>query len=746
MLRARLFRRIGFVASLAVVIASLGLHPALSTAAQDATPVPVASPETSPAATPVGSPTAKVLAEEMAFVAGDFRITVAAAKRGEAIDEVGLRLREGKDWIVVLADVSNWSSKNTTLFTKDFAIRLAGSAEPRGFAARTTETVAGVLGLQPTDVGAGVKIDKNTTVRIALVFQIDHDGANPALVHDDQALPLASALAANASLTAPPPVTEPPALEVASVEGVPDGATLTLANGGGTVRLVGLDAPRPDECFGGQATSRLKKLAGDEVLLETAADGTAYVWTEQTNGSRRLINYDLLVSGFAALAPDQTGVFADWLRDGEEMARTTLAGLWGACTSAHGVAKTIGPERHVLALRSGDTNRDYAIWGVRSWAPVLVTTPDGGAWTFFSARSNGGPDEGKSRLYASHYDPSTGSWTPATPMPGGDVQFGPAAVVDARGLVHLVYSDRAKDEKGVFSTLMYTHEDGSGGWTEPVAVAPSDLAGHQIAPSLTIDAAGTLHVLWQDQRAFSAEARQAAAENADIFASDLPPGGAWTEPVQVNKHLPTAAGSRPHVVVDGDRLVAVWTVYTSALGLTAAARIDWATRPLANPEGWSAPQALIVGRGERFGGRGVDLAADPNGGVVLAFTRQLNDTFLFVRRLKADATEWGGDVLITAGNRGTYPSITVSQQGVVYITYNVGIGSVVDVGAVAIPFRSIQPGREILLTQDDPNTQGIAVVTTDVTGSPWVVYFSEIPGSDAPNKVYVLRNAEIPTT
>jgi hypothetical protein len=739
--RARLFRLIGLVASIAVVVALAGFLPALSSFAQEGAPEPVASPEASPVASPTAAPPAAI-----AFVSASYRITIVSAQRGDAIEPVNLRPREGKHWIVVIADVSNWSARGSRLMTRDFAIRLTGGEEPRGFAARTTETVANGLGLQPSDVNAGVEIGRNRTVRIALAFQIDSDGANPALVHNDQAVPLASALAANVPLTALPSMTAMPPLAVANVDDTTDGATLALADGGGEVRLAGLEPPRPEECFGGQATSRLKRVAGDEVLLETLADGSAYVWVEQSNGTRRLVNYDLLSTGFAAFQPDQPGAFVDWMSDGEETARTTLAGLWGACTGVHGVARTVGPERHAIAVRSGDTNRDYLIWGVQSWAPELVTMPDGGAWAFFSARSQGGPDEDKSRLYASYYDPSTGSWEPAMPMAGGDIQFAPSAAVDSRGLVHLVYSDRTTDEVGVFATLMYTREEGSGGWTDPEPVAPSEVAGHQIAASLIIDVDDTLHVIWQDQRLFSPEARRAAAENADIFASDRPRDGEWTEVVAVNDHLPTAAGSRPQVIVDGDRLVAVWTVYTSALGLTAAARVDWATRPLDDPDGWSEPQALVVGRGERFGGRGVDLAADPNGGAILAFTRQLNDTFLFVRRLKADATEWGGDVLITAGNRGTYPSIAVSQHGVVYITYNVGSGAVVDVGAAAIPFRSIEPGREILLTQDDPNTQGIPVVTTDMTGSPWVVYFSQPATGDAlPDKVYVLRNAEIPS-
>lgn len=73
------------------------------------------------------------------------------------------------------------------------------------------------------------------------------------------------------------------------------------------------------------------------------------------------------------------------------------------------------------------------------------------------------------------------------------------------------------------------------------------------------------------------------------------------------------------------------------------------------------------------------------------------------------------------------------------------MSSIVSVGAAALPFRSIQPGPERLLTQDNPNSQGLAVVTTDRTGSPWVIFFSQVPGAAAADKVYVLRNAEIPS-
>jgi endonuclease YncB( thermonuclease family) len=739
--RARLSRRIALAVSLTIIVALAAAQPVVHSVAQQATPSPQAEPAASPEASPIASPVAETGPVEAVFAAGNFRIAVVAAARGEEIAAVNLTPKAGKDWIVVVADATNWSTKTATLRIRDFAIRLTGGAEPRGLASRSTQTAAERLGLEPKSVNAGVKIARDQTTRIALVFQIDHDGANPALFDAGQALPLAQSLVATTDFAALPPAAAPPALEVARVEDVTNGATLTLANGGGTVRLAALDPPLPAECFGGKSTARLKKLAGDEVLLEPAADGSAYVWAEQTGGSRKLLNEDLLASGFAALQSNPTGPYAAWFTDGEETARSLLAGLWGACTSAHGVARAAGPERAVLDVRSDDVNRTYAPWGFRDWRPTLVTTPDGGAWAFFSAKTADGPDKDHARLYASHYDPATGGWTPATAMPGGDYQYGASAVVDGRGLVHLVYSDQGKGGTDDFAVLMYTHEDGSGGWTDPVPVAPSANAGHQLAASLAIDKNGTLHVLWRDQRAFPAGS---STPNADVFASDLPPGGEWTEPVEVNQHVPTATGAWPKVVVDGDRLVAVWSVYTSTTGTENAAHVDWATRPLDDPKGWTTPESLVYGRGEKFGGRYVALAADPNGGVVLAFARQLNDIFLFVRRLPADSTEWSGDTLITAGDRGAFPSVTVNQQGTVYVVYNVGQSSVVDVGATALPFRAIEPGPERLLTQDDPNSQGLAVVTTDQTGSPWVIYVSQQNGAPAVDKVFVLRDANIP--
>ena len=38
--------------------------------------------------------------------------------------------------------------------------------------------------------------------------------------------------------------------------------------------------------------------------------------------------------------------------------------------------------------------------------------------------------------------------------------------------------------------------DDSGTWSQPNVIVPSDTAGHQLSPDLTIDSDGGLHLAW----------------------------------------------------------------------------------------------------------------------------------------------------------------------------------------------------------------------------------------------------------
>src|SRR5215216_693571 len=247
-----------------------------------------------------------------------------------------------------------------------------------------------------------------------------------------------------------------------------------------------------------------------------------------------------------------------------------LAVLTVVGMSVGGAAAVTQPGYDTMRIDEGGSAMPYQVW--TDWAPYILPMPDGGAWVFFSAQTKvpnpQNPSEtvlGTRKLYASHFDPVSGTWQPATAFSGGQIQFGPTAVVDNQGTVHLIYTDRQDAQAGSFGTLVYRKSTADGGWTDPVPVATDPAAGHQLSPELVLDGQGGLHVAWQDQRLVTEDRRSgqtAQASNADVFASDLLPDGSWSAPVPINvRPDETTNASRPQLVVDGDRLMAVWSVY-----------------------------------------------------------------------------------------------------------------------------------------------------------------------------------------
>jgi hypothetical protein len=395
----------------------------------------------------------------------------------------------------------------------------------------------------------------------------------------------------------------------------------------------------------------------------------------------------------------------------------------------------------------------YQVWV--AWTPSIIPLPDGGAWAFFSAEIvNPDGTIGTKKLYASRLDPAAGTWRPATAFNGGEIQFGQSAVVDSQGTVHIVFTDRANDDETSYGQLVYARSTPEGGWTDPVAIAPDQSAGHQLSPELILDRNGGLHVVWQDQRLVDQASREAAASNADIFASNLGADGAWTAPVQINIR-PTATdtgtptpdvttnASRPQLGVDGDRLVVVWSVYTAASGLDTAERLEWSTQPIDGSSGWAAPQVLLERGESQIGGRLLDVASDPNGGVALVFGSRTSDiNLIFSQRLQPGATAWDAAVLIASGDRGSFPSATIAPDGTVVVAYNVGSGTSVQVGAVAYVAGQPRGSIETILTAGEDGAQGRPMILIDANGRMWVIYMHEPAGGIA-NEVRVIRGATI---
>lgn len=404
------------------------------------------------------------------------------------------------------------------------------------------------------------------------------------------------------------------------------------------------------------------------------------------------------------------------------------------------------PSYDVIRLQQNGVVFPYVV--VVDWLPSLVTTADGGAWAFFTARARTPDGADSRRVYGARFDPTRNVWLPAAPVPGGRIQFGPAAVTDRAGVVHLVYSDRTADTPDAVSTLVYTRSTADGGWDPPVPVAPAPNAGHQMLPALTIDAEDRLHLVWRDQRNVTPEARVAMETNADLLASDYV-DGAWTAPVQINRRLaPDVNASWPELAVEGDRLVAVWSTYkgTTPEEMRSAARVEWSSRPLNDPAGWSAPETLVERSAGNTGGRSLDLIADPlgRGGAVLVygFLRQQTSD-LVLRRLAPGGDAWSADIPLGSGDRGYLPSLCTGRDGRTFLVFNEGHGRDVEVGGSVVPPEPGAPMAPLILTPGEDGEHGRAAVAVDADDRLWVLYMHSASGSANATEIRALRSVEL---
>lgn len=398
------------------------------------------------------------------------------------------------------------------------------------------------------------------------------------------------------------------------------------------------------------------------------------------------------------------------------------------------------PAYEGLRIDDGGFGRAYRVW--EEWVPALVTMPDGGAWAFFTAQAKTTDGYGERQLYATHFDPTLAVWLPARSLGAGSTQFGASAVVDSKGVVHLVYSERTAESDQPASTLIYRRFV-DGAWSDPTPVAPDPNAGYQMLASLTVDHADGLHVIWRDQRFVAPEARASLPTNADLVASDLV-DGEWTAPVQINvREAPEVNPAWPHLVADGDRLVAVWSIYrgTTAEEMKSATRVEWSTKSLAPDATWSAPQTLYVREGGEAGGRLIDLAADPRGGAVVVYglyNRGSNN--LFLQRLDSGATAWSAPALLAAGDFGYLPAIAIAGDGAIYAVFNNGRNRDIDIGGLVADASGSATGA-VTLTPGEGGITARASVALDRNGVPWVAYMRQPAGASNVTEIQVVRAA-----
>ena len=168
--------------------------------------------------------------------------------------------------------------------------------------------------------------------------------------------------------------------EEVRVQSVTDGDTFEIP--GDRVRLIGINAPEWDECWGGESTDALEDLLGKSAVLtfdveERDAYGRllAYVWTP----SGQFINEAMVSEGHAlARSYEPNTAMQDALDAAEATASDDGVGLWSACRATeHAVritdyaANPPGPDEEdlngewVTISNTGDETAHLEGWGLR---------------------------------------------------------------------------------------------------------------------------------------------------------------------------------------------------------------------------------------------------------------------------------------------------------------------------------------------------------------------------------------------
>lgn len=289
----------------------------------------------------------EVIAGEAApvFADGFWRIGVVTAAQGPEIRSAGLSRKDGKEWLVAIVDVTNWSDRAQVLSPRDIRLTLAGVKKPAKIAPSSTASVGKRLELAELTEDGTISIPPGETERIALVYSIAAGGTEPHLTLGQTRLPVADLLGLEVSDETLSARATAPEVQSGRIASASDGRTMRIKLAGSSdserIRLLGVEPPAKGECMANAAEKLLDRLVDRQVLVEEDAAVTGgsgalrYVWLVNDDGSRTLLNQKLIADGLAeASAIPDDARFGLWLLTSERAAEEDQLGLWAGCASS----------------------------------------------------------------------------------------------------------------------------------------------------------------------------------------------------------------------------------------------------------------------------------------------------------------------------------------------------------------------------------------------------------------------------
>lgn len=274
------------------------------------------------------------------FVSGQWLIVAQQATIADSFADLKLKGQTGKQWVVVVADVTNTGS-NASFSAIGLEIGSLDNGAGQGIA--PTSFLSDVkLSAAKVDTTGSVAIVDSATERIAAAYSIDKIAeADTSLIFGDQVLPLENAFVDKidaAALDAPAPLV----ISQGTVQGISGSGVLTVALDTGasnSVKLSGVKTPGADGCFGPETSAAVTTLSGNTVWVQDDPTGSgSLVWYWDAGiGGLALLNHALLAQGFGGFDSAQAGVLGSWMEQTGGIAKGDETGLWSVCKNANGV-------------------------------------------------------------------------------------------------------------------------------------------------------------------------------------------------------------------------------------------------------------------------------------------------------------------------------------------------------------------------------------------------------------------------
>ncbi len=297
------------------------------------------SPDSGPAPDPLPQPSG---GEPAPVIVNDFwRISIAESVTGEAIPALGLEPKDGRTWVAIVADVTNWSEVDAEFSLRDPLIQTAQMTEPWDIAPSSTRQVARLLGYTAQGNSSAL-IAAGETTRIVLVYSIPAGGSDATLLLGDTGMGIEPFLQLTIDPALLPEPVPPPANQSGTVIGVTTDSfgqvSVEVEGVGPDLVLIGVNIPSIGACYAEAALEDVIAVIGTNVEVEfdsaIGSDSAVYLWIAQSDGSLVQLNQQLLSQGSAryADAPSDSR-FAAWLETSEVLASQQGVGLWSVCAN-----------------------------------------------------------------------------------------------------------------------------------------------------------------------------------------------------------------------------------------------------------------------------------------------------------------------------------------------------------------------------------------------------------------------------